>query len=75
MQEFVWEKAFQNAWENGSCVVESSGHPSAGRMTDYGSVEIPENAGSSFGVRPSEEGDEDEDQPGLIGGGGVHLRR
>ena len=64
-QELVWQKAHQIAWKNGTCVLGSRGDPSAERTTDYGSMKIPKNARSSFGVTIS--GGGNGKRPGVIG--------
>ncbi|KAF2213186.1 hypothetical protein CERZMDRAFT_17713, partial [Cercospora zeae-maydis SCOH1-5] len=32
-QELLWERVYESAWEDGSCVAGSTGHPSANRTT------------------------------------------
>ncbi|PPJ55114.1 hypothetical protein CBER1_01536 [Cercospora berteroae] len=54
-QELLWERVYEVAWENGNCVAGSTNHPSANRTTEYGDVEIPDNAESTFGIRLSQE--------------------
>ncbi|KAM3423555.1 hypothetical protein BST61_g982 [Cercospora zeina] len=57
-QELLWERVYEAAWEDGSCVAGSTGHPSANRTTNYDDIEIPENAASTFAIRLSQDRDE-----------------